>query len=424
MAQFLWLFLALSLLAPFREASAALADGDIVVASRAIAGEDSIVVVKPNGAQETLYAIQSPLLDCCNGVAGLAHDPGTNRVFVAIENSLNPHRDHVFALDGDTGAVVATSQEGLELLRGLTEIALDPADGSVIAVGPGRVVRLSPDLGAVDLVSQFNLLATPSGVTVSGNGRFAYVADDDDRTIVEVDLSNGAQRLVAEFMLGSLEDTLGNPHDIAMSARGTLIVSETLRINEVDPASGKVTFLVLDPGLGFMSGIALQNDDEFVVTDSNSDTIYRVTRGGSVAVVSSGGLVARPKSPFIIGGGGPGGGGGGGGGGAGRCATIAACRDQLVPATGPANDPETRKQKRAWQRLARVAFAADKKLGAVETAPEGPKHKRAVAKAERLLRKMLKFAEKAHEAGVSIDLEAIRALVQSALEVVGTAGST
>lgn len=83
----------------------------------------------------------------------------------------------------------------------------------------GALLKVNPGSGNQSFVAKGGHLDDPYGMTVTGNGKTAYLADASGNRIVRVTVSSGKQKVVAHG--GKLDD----PTDVALGLDGKLYVA-------------------------------------------------------------------------------------------------------------------------------------------------------------------------------------------------------
>jgi sugar lactone lactonase YvrE len=171
---------------------------------------------------------------------------------------------------------------------GPEDVALDAAGRVITCVEDGRVLRLSPEGGQVEVVADTG--GRPLGVEVDRDG--TYVVCDAHRGLLRVDPDNGA---VATLVAASDEvggrpiglcdnATIGSDGTIWFSDSSTRFPLEHWKADLLEH-SGTGRLLRHDPdgrtevvleGLHFANGVALAADESFVVVVETG--AYRLTR--------------------------------------------------------------------------------------------------------------------------------------------------
>lgn len=123
--------------------------------------------------------------------------------------------------------------------------------------GTGSLLRVNPDAsGAQKFVTQEDKLLGSYGMTLSPNGKVAYVADDGNDSIVRVKIATGAQRVVAQGK------PLNGPTDVALGLNGKLYAvnnsSAHPKVTRIDPRTGTARVFAKDGKLASPEGITIE----------------------------------------------------------------------------------------------------------------------------------------------------------------------
>lgn len=120
--------------------------------------------------------------------------------------------------------------------------------------------------------------------------------------IVKVDGATGAQSVVSSG--GSLEA----PFDVAINRDGTIIVSDSGRLIEIEPATGRQTVLAHQPGLPLGSAFGIDIEATGDVVAANARDVVRLDAdSGQIELVASGrqlgcplGVAVAAKNELVI----------------------------------------------------------------------------------------------------------------------------
>jgi sugar lactone lactonase YvrE len=171
---------------------------------------------------------------------------------------------------------------------GPEDVAIDPAGRIYTGLADGRLIRLSPDGTAPEVVAQTG--GRPLGIEVDGEGRL--VVCDAERGLLRVDPGTGR----VETLLATGTPVGGTPlrlcNNAALAADGAVYFSDSTQRFRLEhwkadllEHSGTGRLLRRDPdgdtevlleGLHFANGVALAADESFVVVAETG--AYRLTR--------------------------------------------------------------------------------------------------------------------------------------------------
>ena len=206
--------------------------------------EDGIVYARsPGGPVRRLMEGQK-------GVNAVSFSPDGERLFVTLVF----YGDALYELDLDGAEAPRLVAEGLGGLN-----AFEVADDGMI-YGPlvfaGQVVRVDPDSGAVEVIT--DAVDDVGALKLAGDGT-AYVLDNGAGALLRVDLATGETAVVAELPYGA--DNL----DVRSDGRVFVSLSEVNAIIDIDPATGAFTYVVEPAPFTSTTGVAVA--DQVYVAD-------------------------------------------------------------------------------------------------------------------------------------------------------------
>ncbi len=166
----------------------------------------------------------------------------------------------IFLIEGGSSTLVsqaglfAGGPLGLAVLPGGKLLTTDQKAG---LRGTGSLLKVNPDHSGVQrFVTQDHKLNGSYGMTLSPNGKVAYVADDSDNSIVRVKVATGAQRVVAQGK------PLNGPTDVALGLDRKLYAvnnsGSNPKVVKIDPKTGDTHVFVKDGKLAAPEGITVE----------------------------------------------------------------------------------------------------------------------------------------------------------------------
>lgn len=184
-------------------------------------------------------------------------------------------------------------------------------DGTITTVA-GNGLAPSGDLGDGGPATQARL-SFPTGVAATGDGGF-LVADQGNHRIRRVAPNGTISTVAGNGLVGLPTDvgdggpatqaSLNSPSGVAVTADGGFLIADKLheRIRRVMP-DGTITTVAgtsvagcygdggpaIQAGLGFPSGVAVTPDGGFLIADTGTQRIRRVTADGTITTVAGSG---------------------------------------------------------------------------------------------------------------------------------------
>lgn len=237
--------------------------------------EDGVVYTRaPDGTVERLW-------DDVKGVNAVAFSPDRERLFVTLVF----YGDALYELDlgrEQPPRLVA------ENLGGLNAFEISAEDGMIYGplVFGGRIVRVDPDTGAVETLTDD--VVRPGALKLTGDGS-AYVLDEteDGSVLLRLDLASAEIERVTRLPYGA--------DNVALNPQGRVFVtlSEVNAIVEVFPRTGEIRYVTGPTPLTSPAGFA-------VVREGGRDRLYVGDAIGGFRVVdaASGQVTHAPVELF------------------------------------------------------------------------------------------------------------------------------
>jgi streptogramin lyase len=185
---------------------------------------------------------------------------GDGQVFADDPFAGSGGKGAIFEIAGGTatlvsqGGLFAGGPLGLAVLPSGKLLTTDQAAGTG---GTGSLLKVNPDNSGVQkFVTQDHKLKGSYGMTLSPSGKVAYVADDENDSIVRVEVATGAQRVVARGT------PLDGPTDVALGPDGKLYVvnngSTHPKVIKINPTTGHTRVFAKDGKLSSPEGITIE----------------------------------------------------------------------------------------------------------------------------------------------------------------------
>jgi DNA-binding beta-propeller fold protein YncE len=166
----------------------------------------------------------------------------------------------IFKVNPQNGATSLVSDDqhfnggplGIAVLHSGKVLVTDQAAGPG---GSGALLRVNPADGHQTFVTKGGHLADPYGMTLTANGKTAYLADASGNRIVRVRVGTGAQKVVAHG--GKIDD----PTDVALGLDGKLYVvndATNPKVLRINPKTGHQKVFASGHHLVFPEGVTVQ----------------------------------------------------------------------------------------------------------------------------------------------------------------------
>jgi outer membrane protein assembly factor BamB len=276
---------------------AAARTGDLYIGDPGIS---SVIRVSHKNASQKVVAEAGPDNELAAPDSGVF--AAKRKLFIADYHAFPDMRGAVFQIDPKNGSVALVAGEAP--FEGPTDVALAPhkrlyaVDPNAGAGGLGAVFIVDPALATVDLVSEGQLFNNgPLGIAVRPNGRILVSDDDagpgDTGALISVNPDNGAQKFVTKG------GHLVGPYGMTLTPNGKIayLAETTGSIVRVKVKTGAQKVVADGPKFDFPSDVALGLDGKlYSVNDSAPPAVLRSDpKTGKVKVFASGGRLDLPE---------------------------------------------------------------------------------------------------------------------------------